>query len=265
MTILDDIFTHKAKEVARRKRQKPLEAIRDKAERAASPIGFVSALRASLALHQMPALIAEVKKASPSKGLLATDFDPLRLASVYQQNGSTAISVLTDEHYFQGHLNDLREIAALQPRLPLLCKDFFFDPYQLYEARAVGADAILLIAAHLEESQLRDLYQLACELGMDSLVEVHSEKELEKAMRCDPVMVGINNRDLHSFTVSLETTLHLRSHVPQEVCVVAESGIHTPQDVQCLADAGVHAILVGEALVTAPDVAAKVRELSMTE
>jgi indole-3-glycerol phosphate synthase len=264
MTILDEIFARKHKEVARRKRQKSLGAIRDEAEQAASPAGFISALHASFSSHHTPALIAEVKKASPSKGLLAPNLDPLRLALIYQQNGAAAISVLTDEHYFQGHLDFLREIATLQPRLPLLCKDFFFDPYQLYEARAAGADAILLITAHLGETQLRDLYQLAYELEMASLVEVHSEKELEKALKCDPVMVGINSRDLHNFSVNLETTLHLCARVPKGVCLVAESGIHTLEDVQGLAVAGVHAILVGEALVTAPDVAKKVRELSVT-
>ena len=170
--------------------------MRRQAEEAAPPQDFIAALRQSTA---QPALIAEAKKASPSKGLLATNFDPLKLAQDYQESGAAAMSVLTDVNYFQGHLDYLRQIAALPQRLPLLRKDFLFDPYQVYEARAAGADAVLLIVAHLSSAQLRDLHQLAVELGMAALVEVHTQAELEAALACDPQLVGINNRDLHTF------------------------------------------------------------------
>jgi indole-3-glycerol phosphate synthase len=207
-----------------------------------------------------------VKCASPSKGLLVEDFDALRLADTYRHNGAAAISVLTDERYFRGHLNYLAQVAAYFAqsglRLPLLRKDFICDPYQVYEARAAGADAVLLIAAHLDIQQLRDLHALICALGMAPLVEVHNQAELEAAAQLDLRLLGVNNRDLRDFTVRLETTLELLPLVPAGVCLVAESGIHSPADVVRLRTAGVDAILVGEALVTAPNVAAAVRALA---
>lgn len=256
MNILDEIFVYKREEVASRQKAVPLARVRAEAETAPAALDFAAALRA--APHK-PALIAEVKCASPSRGLLVKDFDPIRLARTYQQNGASAISVLTDERYFRGHLDYLRQIAQLKPRLPLLRKDFVCDPYQIYEARAAGADAVLLIVAHLEKTCLIELHALIRELGMAPLVEVHSQAELETALECRPTLVGVNNRDLRDFTVRLENTLILRPSVPPGVCLVAESGIHTPADIQRLADARVDAILVGEALVTAEDVAAKVR------
>jgi indole-3-glycerol phosphate synthase len=262
MTILDEIFTYKKIEVARRKQEKSLVEVRAEVQRAVPPLDFAAALRTWQVIHGTPALIAEVKKASPSKGLLAPDFDPVRLARIYQENGAAAISVLTDAKYFQGSLDYLRQIAALAPRLPLLRKDFLCDPYQVYEARAAGADAVLLIAAYLESYVLRELYDLTRELGMTPLVEVHNLLDLRNALACVPVLIGINNRDLRDFIVNLETTLHLMPHIPAGVGVVAESGIQTPEDVNRLAAVGVMAILVGEALVTAEDVAAKVRILS---
>ncbi|MBE2198075.1 MAG: indole-3-glycerol phosphate synthase TrpC [Anaerolinea sp.] len=258
MSILDEIFAHKRIEVAARRQRIPLAEMRRLAETAAPPQNFLVALHQSQA---QPALIAEVKKASPSKGLLAPHFNHLALAQSYRDNGAAAISILTDERYFQGHLDYLRDIAALEKRPPLLRKDFLADPYQLYEARAAGADAILLIAASLDAPQLRDLHALAGELGMTPLVEVHNEAELEVALTCDPVLLGVNNRDLHTFTVSLETTRRLRPFIPPAITVVAESGIHTPADVAALRGMGVHAMLIGEALVTAADTGAKVREL----
>ncbi|GAB4459380.1 MAG: indole-3-glycerol phosphate synthase TrpC [Anaerolineae bacterium] len=293
MSILDEIFAHKRAEVARQKQARPLAEVRAAAEQAAPPLDFVAALQNG---HARPALIAEVKRASPSRGLLARNFDPVRLARVYQANGAAAISVLTDARYFMGDIEHLRQISmnlsgraetetgglsplsqgplskdgqdAVQtgshraPRLPLLRKDFLFDPYQLYEARAAGADAALLIVAGLEPARLRDLHALAVELGMAALVEVHTAEELDVALTCQPALIGVNNRDLRDFTVSLETSFRLRALIPREVCMVAESGIHTLEDVDCLAAAGVDAILVGEALVTAPDVGAQVRSLS---
>ncbi|MCA9935960.1 MAG: indole-3-glycerol phosphate synthase TrpC [Ardenticatenaceae bacterium] len=258
MSILDEIFAHKRSEVAARQRLVPLVEMRRLAETAVPPQNFIAALRHSPA---KPALIAEVKKASPSKGLLAPNFDPLALAQTYGDNGAAAISVLTDENYFQGSLTYLRQIAALPQRPPLLRKDFLYDPYQVYEARAAGADAVLLIVAHLEPAHLRDLQQLAAELGMAALVEVHTQAELDTALVCDPLLVGINNRDLHTFTVSLQTTRRLRPSIPPHITTVAESGIHSAADAAALRGMGVHAMLVGESLVTAADTGAKVREL----
>lgn len=258
MNILDEIFAYKREEVAARRQAAPLSAVREAAEQAALPLDFIAALRAA---PRRPALIAEVKCASPSRGVMVKDFEPLHLAEVYRQNGASAISVLTDERYFHGHLDYLRDIARLPSRPPLLRKDFICDPYQVYEARAAGADCVLLIAAYLDRPQLGDLHALASELNMAALVEVHSRAELESALTCGPQLVGINNRDLRDFTVRLETTLSLLSLVPEGVTLVSESGIHTREDVVRLAAAGVDAILVGEALVSAADVAAKVRSL----
>lgn len=261
MNILDEIFEHKALEVADQKRACPPEEVRRLAEKAPPALDFIGTIRRGPG--QRPALIAEVKKASPSRGLLAADFDPLRLAGLYRDNGASAISVLTETRYFLGSLDILRQIAAAVPRLPLLRKDFIFDPYQVFEARAAGADAILLIAAHLKLESLASLHALANDLGMAALVEVHSQAELEMALAaCRPALLGINNRDLVDFTVDLETTARLRPLAPSSACVVAESGIHAPADVDRLAACGIDAILVGEALVTAPDPAAKIRSLS---
>jgi indole-3-glycerol phosphate synthase len=260
MTILDEIFSHKRVEVVERRQARPLAEVRRAAEAAAPPEDFVAALRRSSA--GWPALIAEVKRASPSRGRLVERFDPLELARAYRDNGAAAISVLTDERYFQGRLDDLRQVAGLSPRRPVLRKDFLFDPYQVYEARAHGADAVLLIAAYLDPGCLRELHNLAGELGMRALVEVHDRAELDAALACGPALVGINNRDLRDFRVRLETSLELRALVPPVICLVAESGIHTRADVARLAGAGIDAVLVGEALVVARDVAAKVRELA---
>lgn len=262
MNILDEIFAYKRREVAERKLALPEETVQQAAEQAAPALDFVKALRSAPCT---PALIAEVKCASPSKGLLAPDFDPLRLARTYAENGASAISVLTDEKYFKGSLEYLRLIRQALPGMPLLRKDFLCDPYQIYEARAAGADAVLLIAAHLSHTELVGLQSLAHQLGMAALVEAHSMEELRLALDCGAPLIGINNRDLRDFTVRLQTTIDLRPHVPADACLVAESGIHTAEDVQRLGAAQVDAILVGEALVTAAgatETAAKVRELS---
>lgn len=265
MTILDEIFAHKKLEVAAAKAAKPLAAVRSEAEAAPSPSSVIVALkdrRPSTYDLRPPALIAEVKKASPSRGLLCPDFDPLRLARAYAENGASAISVLTDEKYFQGHLAYLRQIHAALPHTPLLRKDFILDPYQVYEARAAGASAVLLIAAYLDAAQMADLHALILALEMAPLVEVHDADELATAMQLpDLKLLGVNNRNLHDFSVKLETCLSLRPLVPSEICFVAESAIHTRQDVVRLAEAGVDAMLIGEALVVAQDRAAKIREL----
>lgn len=260
MSILAEIFAHKREEVAARKQACPLEEIRRRAELSPPARGFTTALRERAGAW--PALIAEIKRASPSRGRLSGETDPLRLARVYSENGAAAISVLTDEKYFQGSLADLRQVACLEGRPPLLRKDFMCDSYQVYEAREAGADAVLLIAASLDGALLADLHALATELGLAALVEVHSREEIDRALTVEPALLGINNRNLRDFTVHLETTLDLRRHIPPGVCLVAESGIHTAEDVRRLAQAGIDAILVGEALVTAADPAARVRELA---
>jgi indole-3-glycerol phosphate synthase len=261
MNILDEIFAHKRAGVELSKRNHSIESIRALAGQARAPLDFVAALRGEPG--RRPALIAEVKCASPSRGLLAADFDLLRLARLYQANGASAISVLTDERFFKGSLEHLRQVAALERRIPLLRKDFILDPYQVYEARAAGADALLLIAACLDPVQLRELHALAFELGMAALVEVHTQGELERILDIPGLaLVGINNRNLRDFSVNLDTTLRLRPFIPAGVCVVAESGIHTPEDVERFAPARVDAILVGEALVTAVDTASMVRSLA---
>ena len=263
MTILDEIFAHTKLETAARKRRLPLADLRRAAEAEPRPPDFVTVLLASRSERGRPALIAEVKFASPSRGILAAKADPVGLATVYAENGAAAISVLTDEKYFGGHLDFLRRIHAALPEMPLLRKDFVCDPYQVYEARQAGASAVLLIAACLGPAQLADLHALVLMSGMAALVEVHDSAELEAALSlADLRLLGVNNRDLKTFRVDLATCLGLRPLVPAEVCFVAESGIRAAEDVQRLQAAGVDAILVGEALVTAPDTAARVRSLS---
>jgi indole-3-glycerol phosphate synthase len=255
-TVLDKILAHKAEELAALKRKQPLEALREAAETAPTPRDFVAALQ-----RETVALIAEVKHASPSRGVLIEDFDPQQLATGYAANGAAAISVLTDEQFFQGGLDDLRTVRAAV-ELPILRKDFTLDPYQLYEARAAGADAVLLIVAALADDQLSELHALAGELGLAALVEVHNATELERALTLNPMLVGINNRDLKTFDVDLATTAGLIGSLPAGVTTVAESGILAVADVQQMGALGADAVLVGEALVRAGDVAATVRAFS---
>jgi indole-3-glycerol phosphate synthase len=261
MSVLDEIFANKRSEVEEARRRVPLQTMRAAAEAAPVSPNFTAALRR--VGDQRPRLIAEVKKASPSRGLLVENFNPTQLAGIYRENGASAISVLTDQRYFMGSLDYLRAVAALRPHLPVLRKDFIFDPYQVYEARSAGASAILLIAAMLEPGKLRELHDLAKDLRLSILIEVHNREELETALAVGTDLVGVNNRNLHDLKVSLETTFQLREFIPAHVCVVAESGIQTRAHVDRLALANVDAILVGEALVTAQDVAAKVRELAL--
>ncbi len=254
-TILDEIVLHKRDEVANLKRRVPLHRVLEQAEHAPSPKDFYAALKADGV-----SLIAEVKRASPSKGLLRDELDPGQFADTYVKNGAAAISVLTDQHYFQGSLADFVAVRRVV-KVPMLRKDFIFDPYQVYEARAAGADAVLLITAILNDDALKALYHLVVQLGMEALVEVHNTREMERALMIKPDIIGINNRDLHTFEVNLHTTANLISMLPTGVVIVAESGIHTFHDVEYLHQLGAHAMLVGEALVTAPDVGSKVREL----
>ncbi len=262
MSILDQIIAYKRDvELPTRRAELPLVEMRARALAAPPALDFISALRSALPGAHPPRLIAEIKRASPSKGLLCPQFDPLRLAEAYQAGGAAAVSVLTDVHFFQGGLDDLRSVRQRFPRLPLLRKDFILDPYQVYETRAAGADALLLIAAALQDDVLNELLALTCALGMAALIEVHDEVELQRALACSPRLVGVNNRNLRTFQVDLSTCLSLRALTPREVCFVAESGIHTRADVQRLASAGIDAMLIGEALVTAPDIDIKMKEL----
>jgi len=254
--ILDRILANKYLEVAQRRIALPIEPLREQALVQTLPRDFIGALQQV----GRPALIAECKKASPSKGLLRPEYDPAQLARTYAENGAAALSVLTDEKFFQGSLNHL-SVARDAAGLPALRKDFVVDGYQVYEARAAGADAVLLIVAALRLDQMQELHQLINELGMTALVEVHDEAEVETALKIGPKLIGVNNRNLHDFTVDLQTTARLRKCIPTEIALVAESGIRAAEDVACVRDMGVDAILVGEALVTASDVGAKVREL----
>lgn len=265
MTILDDIIKYKRiEELPKQMQAREAALIRAEAALAVPPRDFVAALRASSRV----ALIAEVKKASPSKGLLRHNFDPIELAQTYAANGASAISVLTDVKYFQGKLDYLTQIRKHLDKSsspPVLRKDFIFHPYQVYEARAIGADALLLIAAVLKDKELADLLALTRELNMTALIEVHDRAELERVLPLQPRLIGVNNRDLRDFSVNLNTCIELRQHVPAGVCFVAESGIHTAADVVRLAKEGIDAVLVGEALVKAKDVGKRVRELAGVE
>lgn len=255
-TILDRIVANTRVELAAAKTSVPLEEMRARAERAAAPRGFAAAL-------QVPgiSMIAEVKKGSPSRGTLRDDFDPVWIAQRYAEGGAAAISVLTDAKHFDGQLDYLPMIREKVPGVPLLRKDFLFDEYQVYEAKAMGADAVLLIVAILEHQVLSSLIALAESLGMDALVEVHDEDEMEDAASAGATLIGINNRDLHTFEVDLSTSERLCKLAPKEATVVAESGIFTRDDMLRLERCGVLAVLIGEGVVTAPDPAVKVREL----
>ena len=257
-SILDKIVAAKREELADAIQSAPLAAIQRQAAEQPRPLNLSGALSGGGIR-----LIAEVKKASPSRGLLSPDFDPVRLAGTYVANGAAAVSCLTDPR-FQGELAHLSAIkqSGASAHAPVLRKDFIFDPYQVYEARAAGADGILLIVAILEPQLLKELLEIAQSLGMQCLVEVHDESELETSVEAGAEIIGINNRDLHTFTTDLAVTQRLAPLVPSGKVIVSESGIFTRDDLRLLAPVGVNAVLVGEALVTAPDVGAKVRELS---
>lgn len=246
-SVLEKIVATKREEVRKRRAAVPMDAL---PEREDSIRGFRSALAAKLA-EGHPAVIAEIKKASPSKGLIRADFDPVAIATSYERGGAACLSCLTDEHYFQGH-DEYLKAARQATQLPVLRKDFVIDAYQVAEAYALGADCILLIAAILDSSALADLYVQAQEMGLDVLIEVHDEKECEQALSLAPPLLGINNRDLHDFSVSLQTTLDLLPSIPPGTLLVTESGIQTTKDVRTMQSAGVNAFLVGEAFMREP-------------
>ena len=255
--MLDKIVTLKMAEVEQSKRSLPVSALKERITQRKAPLDFAAALGG----HNIK-LIAEVKGASPSRGVLCHNFDPIGLASTYAQGGAAAISVLTESNYFKGSLDHLAAIRE-EVGIPLLRKDFIFDPYQVYKSRAYGADALLLIVAILEEEQLLELLSLGHHLGLSCLVEVHRADEIERALNCSARIIGINNRDLSTFEVDIDTTRKLRPLIPQECLVVSESGISRQWDVEKMKEWGVNAVLVGEALITAGDLPAKMKELML--
>lgn len=260
--ILGRIVAVKRNELAACKRERPFVSARRKAEAARRldpPRGFEAAMRARIERGDA-AVIAEIKQASPSKGVLREAFDPPAIARSYERNGAACLSVLTDETFFRGALSDLRAARAACA-LPALRKDFIVDAYQVYEARTNGADAILLIVAVLDDAQLADFEGIARDLGMDVLVEVHGADELERALQLDTALVGVNNRNLRSFDVSLDTTLSLLPLVPPGKIVVTESGIRSREDVGRMRDAGVNGFLVGETFMRAPEPGEALQEL----
>ncbi len=256
--ILEEIVAASRRELEVAKRNQPLVELKRLAREQAPALDLASALRGT-----GMKFIAEIKKASPSRGVMCADFDPVRYARVYAENGAAAISILTESAYFQGSLNHLKAVKAALGgrRLPLLRKDFIFDPYQIYQSRAYGADALLLIVAILAPEELRALLQLSHKLGMCCLVEVHNEAEVEIALKSNARIIGINNRDLSTFKVDLAATEWLMPLIPADRIVVSESGIKSRDDVERLEELGVNAVLIGEALMSAPDVAARIKEL----
>lgn len=249
--ILLKIVEVKWREIAQAKMQVSESALRDQAAAQAPPRGFEGSLRRAVASGR-PAVIAEIKKASPSKGVLREHFEPARIAESYERGGASCLSVLTDVEFFQGapaYLQQARAACAL----PVLRKDFMVDPYQVLQARAWGADCVLLIVACLSDGQMAELESAAVDLGMDVLVEVHDEAELERALALRTRLVGINNRNLRSFEVSLQTTIAMKPRVPSDRFLVTESGILQPQDVRLMRDSDVHGFLVGEAFMRAPE------------
>lgn len=258
-TILKTIVQRKWEEIAERKQQVSLDEMQQRALQQPPCRGFVRAIENKIAAGEA-AVIAEIKKASPSKGVIREDFIPAEIATSYEKGGAACLSVLTDVDYFQGADEYLQQ-ARNAVRLPVIRKDFIVDPYQVYEARAIGADCILLIAACLDDAQLTSLNDLALELGMDVLVEVHDRAELERALKLPNRLIGINNRNLHTFDVQLETTFKLLELIPDDRIVVTESGIHTTDDVAAMRGHNVDAFLVGEAFMREPEPGRRLLEL----
>lgn len=254
--ILDEILKHKREEVARQRRIVPISRLEREIESAPPPRDFAGAISSDEI-----SIIAEIKKASPSAGIFREDLDPAELARKYESGGAAAISVITDFRFFMGRLDHL-DVVRSASALPLLRKEFIIDEYQIIESRVHGADAILLIVAVLERAKLKDFIGVCADLGMDALVETHEEREIELALDCGAEVVGINNRDLKTFRVSLETTKRLRSLLPEGKIIVSESGIRSPEDIQELKSIGVNAVLIGERLVRSDDPAATIRWLT---
>ena len=262
-TVLKRIVARKLEEIAERQQQTTIDDLKLRIEANRSgpmaPRGFAKAMQAKLDLG-LPAVIAEAKKASPSKGVIRDSFNPAAIAASYQAGGAACMSVLTDADFFQGHEDYLQQARAAC-ELPVIRKDFIVDPYQVYESRAIGADCILLIVACLEDQQMQDLAKLAEDLGMHVLVESHDAQELARALKLSTPLVGINNRNLHTFELTLQTTFDLLAMMPEDRMVITESGIHTPADVVLMQDQNVNAFLVGESFMRTSDPGAKLAEL----
>mgnify|MGYP001058542199 FL=1 len=258
-TVLRKILARKLEEIAERSLVVPISALIDKAQVASSPRGFAAALAAKLAAGQ-PAVIAEIKKASPSKGVIRENFDPAAIAKSYQQGGAACLSVLTDVDFFQG-ADAYLQLARAVTELPVIRKDFIIDDYQVYEARAMGADCILLIVSALSEQQLIQLHNLAADVGMDVLIEVHDAEELDVALKLNNRMIGINNRNLHSFEVSLDNTYQLLDKIPVGKIVITESGINSAEDVAAMRARNVNSFLVGEAFMRSEQPGERLAEL----
>ena len=257
--ILKTILAKKAEEVARRKQHMSIANLEDIAGGVERPRGFYNALQSKVSAKK-PAIIAEIKKASPSQGVIRENFQPIVIAQDYAMNGATCLSVLTDKEFFQGAEAYLQMVRERCP-LPVLRKDFMIDPYQIYESRALGADCILLIVAALEDGLMQELADTATKLGMDVLVEVHDADELQRALKLETRLIGINNRNLRTFETALQTTLDLKAAIPADRIIITESGIHTPDNVQLMLDSDIYAFLVGEAFMRAESPGQKMREL----
>lgn len=261
--ILEEIVLHKRQEVAQMQQELPLASLRQQLNAAPTVRNFLTALQEN---PNQPSLIAEVKKASPSRGIIRADFDPVTIAQAYERGGAACLSVLTDQKFFQGSFDNLANVRS-QVALPLLCKEFIIDRYQIYLARTVGADAVLLIAAILSDQELQDFLRVIHYLGMNALVEVHTLAELDRVLNLEDLrLVGINNRNLEDFTLDLGTTQQLLAQRQQklqnlDITVVSESGLYTPADLSLVAEAGARAVLIGESLVKQSDVEQAVRTL----
>jgi indole-3-glycerol phosphate synthase len=254
--ILDRIVSYNLEELEHKKRGLPLAELQRMASQQSPALNMASVLRGDGIR-----LIAEVKKASPSRGIIRSDFNPVEIAEIYDGNGAAAISILTEARHFQGSLDHLKNIRKVLTDKPLLRKDFIVDPYQVYESRAYGADSLLLIVALLRLETLKELLRLSHELNMTCLVEVHNEAEVEIALKSEARIIGINNRDLNTFDVDIATTERLRPLIPKDRIVVSESGIKSRDDIEKLRRSGIDAVLIGEYLMSAPDVGARIREL----
>jgi len=258
--ILDRIVAHKRKELVHRKEAVPFFVLKEQVHRTQTTRRFQQAISGSSEI----ALIAEVKKASPSAGLIRKDFAPADIATIYEASGAAAVSVVTEAAFFGGSLASLKQVKEAI-RIPVLCKDFVIDPYQIYEARVSGADAVLLIAAILVDNELKGFLALCRELGLAALVEVHTEAERDRAIEAGARIIGINNRDLKTFSVDLSATERLSAAIPEGILCVSESGIETADDIRRLREVGVDAVLVGTALMKAEDIGAKIKELFNAE
>lgn len=258
-TILKKILARKHEEIAERSARVTIPQLIEQAKSASAPRGFAAAIAAKIAAGQS-GVIAEIKKASPSKGVIREDFDPAAIAESYEKGGACCLSVLTDVDFFQG-ADEYLKMARSASTLPVIRKDFIIDEYQIYEARAMDADCILLIVSALSEEQLTQLHEVARSLGMDVLIEVHDEAELDIALKLDNPMVGINNRNLHSFEVSLENTYQLLNKIPNNKIVITESGIHSPEDVAAMRQHNVNAFLVGEAFMRSEEPGERLAEM----